>query len=57
MQTLVLANSIHRPHSQISTRILSLSCFTSLSKQRPLVVNPHLIGPPVDVSFGAWFYK
>jgi len=27
MQTLVLANSVHRPHSQISMRILSLSLF------------------------------
>jgi len=27
MQTLVLANSVHCPHSQISMRILSLSLF------------------------------
>jgi len=27
IQTLVLANSVHRPHSQISVSILSLSLF------------------------------
>ena len=44
IQTLVLANSVHRPHSQISMRMLSLSLFYKIVKiracgrQRPPIV-------------------
>ena len=44
IQTLVLANSVHGPHSQISIRILSLSLFhkfvelRACGRQRPLNV-------------------
>jgi len=34
MQTLVLANSVHRPHSQISMRNLSLSLFHKFVEKR-----------------------
>jgi len=34
MQTLILANSVHRLHSQISTRILSLNLFHKLVEVR-----------------------
>jgi len=34
IQTLVLSNSVHRPHSQISRRILSLSLFSKFIEIR-----------------------
>ena len=43
IQTLVLANSIHPQHSQISMRILSLSLFNKFVEKGPVVFNAHLM--------------
>jgi len=41
IQTLVLANSVHRPPSRISTKILSLSLFHKFFEIMPVVFNTH----------------
>jgi len=43
IQTLVLANSVHRPHSQISMSILSLSLFHKIVEIRNCGLNAHLM--------------
>jgi len=43
IQTLVLANSVHRLHSQISMRILSLSLFHKIVEIRNCGLNAHLM--------------
>jgi len=45
IQTLVLANSVHRPHSQISMRVLSLSLFHKFVEMRPCALQstPHVV--------------
>jgi len=54
IQTLVLANSVHHPHSQISTRILSLSLFHTFFEKRACSLQHTLLFPHTVMSPSGW---
>ena len=57
IQTLVLANLVHRPHSQISMRTLS-EFVSQACWNRGVWSSPHTwCHPLVEVGIGAWFKK
>jgi len=63
IQTLILANSVHRPRSRISTKILFLSLFHKFFEVIPVVFNTRcyfrtlLCRLLVEVGIGALFKK